>query len=943
MARRVLGDLVHHEVRSGPLTLRGGSIRVALWLSLLLTPATGDAMRDGFGWLDVQGGDPALIERVDLQGEEFAGESYAWTGAGPIEHVFRVDDRVPGTTVLWLRWGGKGDRRTARLLVGDRELTLARSSDDGFAWWPLVVPPEWWTSEGTLRVSLRALEGPGPHAFLSEMRLRRVAELRAPKSAHRLIEAEAFDGPWRVQQNVPGYSGSGFRVSNASGIAERPLTTTVTLNPGVTYCWVRAYEGDGQDRRFALAIDDVEMPVTHHETSGRGFTWRLAGSVTVGTLPIELEVRDRGPGFEVVDAVWLVQDAFFDPGLVDRVRRGPPDEAPTSLVERLIAETSASAEAAHARIRAEQTDADRWRGYQPALRRRLREALGLEPFPERTDLKVRSVGMVERDGYRIEKIIFESRPGFEVPANVYVPAGRGPEERLPTVLNPVGHWGRSKAEPVVQARCIGLAKLGYIALTYDAFGQGERAIDGNGHGEYHRSVLVGRNNMTYMVWDSIRALDYLLTRADVDPDRIACTGASGGGLNTLYAAAIDERIQVAVPVVFVTRIREFLETGIGHCPCSHVNGLARFADMGDVAGLIAPRPQMLITATHDPSFTPAGARAAEEQARGAYRALEVEERLALHEFEAGHDYNRPMREALYRFLALHLRGESSPVEEPDLQVETDASVLSCYPSGRQPASTITVRMLGRQALEEALREPPPAASNAWEDTVRSGRDIRPAVRRSDLGGESWRALEQRLGLLDSSSTRARWATETGIELTVDRWVGAEPEGPVILWLAGTTELDPAAVTASSACLVVSGLLEVDGSRRHLAVTDSHLLGDPLPLRQARAIASAILGLRAAAPDSERPWILVAPERATAWPALLAGTLVDGIGGLVLSGLPTSWREAFSAPAVDLAIWRAADLGDVKAWTDHLRCPWRSWDREAPLTECLDFGERRRRR
>jgi len=287
----------------------------------------------------------------------------------------------------------------------------------------------------------------------------------------------------------------------------------------------------------------------------------------------------------------------------------PPDDP----VGRLIEETASRAEQSHREFARCMTDPRKRRECLSGLRRRLLRALGLYPAPLRTPLNVRRLGATDRGSYTVEKLVFESRPGFLVTANVYVPKGSGPPKRA-AVLCPCGHWANAKAQAQVQARCIGLAKLGFVVLTYDPFGQGERRVEGNGHHEYFKSVLVGRNNMTYMIWDSIRALDYLAGRPDVDPSRIGATGASGGGLNTFYLAAVDERVRVACPVVFVSRLREFLETRIRHCPCSHVNGLASFADEGTVLGLTAPRPVLLLTASDDPMFTPAGARNAVRQA-----------------------------------------------------------------------------------------------------------------------------------------------------------------------------------------------------------------------------------------------------------------------------------------------------------------------------------------
>ncbi|MEQ8763004.1 MAG: prolyl oligopeptidase family serine peptidase [Planctomycetota bacterium] len=911
MARRILGDLVHPEVRSLSLTLG-----IALAILLGVFASSGRAQTDFERLAD----DPALIERVDLTGEEYAGETYAWTGRAPIRHVFRREDG-PTTATLWLRWGSKGDHRAARLRIGERSWVLERSAPDGFTWWPVLVPREWWSGE-ELSVGLDPIDGSGPHAFLSELRLRKTAELLAPEH---LIEAEDLEGTWREQRNVSGYSGRGFRVSNADGVAEDTLSSMLEIEPGRWLVWCRGYEGNGQDRSFSLAIDGEVLPETHTSLERDAFEWQLAGEVVLEGAKHRLTVRDHGPGFECVDAIALTRDASFDPSLADRLREGPPGTEwhPDTMVDRLrerIVETTARS---HRHFADRQSDLESWKAARPALIRGLRDVLGLEPLPERTPLNVRRVGTIERDGYRIEKIVFESRPGFEVPANVYVPSGIPDGERRAAVLNPVGHWGLSKAEPVVQSRCIGLARLGYVALTYDAFGQGERAIDGNGHGEYHRSVLVGRNNMTYMVWDTVRALDYLLTRDDVDPERIACTGASGGGLNTLYAAAIDERIRVAVPVVYVTGLEQFLETGITHCPCSHVNGLAGLGDMGDVAALTAPRAQLFITATRDSSFTPEGARVAEAQARPAYRLFGADDRLAVAEFDTGHDYDRDMREAMYRFLAVHLGGkEDRPVREPHFEVERDRAVLACYPAGRQPTSAVTVRDLGRRFAEQG----------EVTRAIDLGAAVAPVRERIDVDA-GWRSLIERLSLEAPPRRVERWSTGTPFELRLT-WSPGGAEGPTIVHLGGGTPSEPV-LAVCSAWVRVEGLAAISSGVRHRMVTDSQLLGPGLPVLRAQAIASLFTGLKE---EALGDWIVCTPESSLALSTLLA--MDQATAGTVVyqRGLPGDWMELFDgspAASAELTIWRGQERVDLSRRVEMLGSRWRTWPEDVPLEELLD--------
>src|SRR6266508_1383996 len=196
--------------------------------------------------------------------------------------------------------------------------------------------------------------------------------------------------------------------------------------------------------------------------------------------------------------------------------------------------------------------------YRARVRRNLWDVLGGEP--ERTPLNARIVGTIPRDGYRIDKVIFESRPGFYVTGALYLPTrGRPP---YPAVLRPLGHYPHGKATYLrgggeVQGHCAALAGKAYAVFTFDPYGQVERgSYFDTGSGNNHfvqgtQGFLTGMHLGQHYLWDSIRALDYLLGRPEVDPDRVCVTGTSGGGAQTLYHAALDERVNVAVLVCYV--------------------------------------------------------------------------------------------------------------------------------------------------------------------------------------------------------------------------------------------------------------------------------------------------------------------------------------------------------------------------------------------------------
>ena len=870
---------------------------------------------DPFLALDVSGGDDALIDRVDLDdGEQYAGETYAWTGRGEIAWTAR-SVYGPLDATVWLRWGAKGDVRRGVVDIAGHQVELARGGHDGFAWVPVHVPREWWDGND-LAIRVRKTPSGDAAAFLSAIRVRRLAGAPGPGSSTLRLEAEDLEGPWREQANLPGFTGRGFRVSNAEGVAREPLRFPFEVSDGRYLVWTRGYEGNDQNRSFAVAVDDVLLEPTHRARDGERFDWRLAGMVQLADSEHRLEVRDTGDGFEVVDAVLLTTDPAYDPGAVDRVEdalhHGFDDADPAGDV---IAACAASAEAAHAQIASHQGTLEDWSNERGRLSLLLWRALGFDPPPPRTPLRARTVGAIARDGYRVERVVFESRVGFPVTANVYVPDGAGP---FPAVLCPVGHWGLSKAQPQVQARCIGFAKQGFLALTYDPFGQGERDIPGNGHDEYFRSVLVGRNNMTYMVWDTVRALDYLLERGDVDGDRIGCTGASGGGLNTLYAAAIDPRIRAAAPVVYVTRLREFLETRITHCPCSHVNGLASFMDMGDVVGMIAPRPVLMVTATQDPSFTPAGARAAADQARGAYELYGAADRLAVREFDTGHDYDQTMREAVYGWMRLHLlaEGDGSPIPEPALDLSADPRELDCFASGRVPTNQRTAWRISRTRAMEL--EHSSGDADMILTTLRERASIEPAFQRRrdpattrllfELGGEE--------------RERARvYGTPEGDSFLLTDQRGRSATGPLVVVLTEAANSPLTAAALPHASRVVTFDPRGIGWNRdlHLMSTNSHLLGDPLVFRRARGAAAILLALREEC-DADTVLLTVAEGMRPSHILLAAdilGARSDGVGisNFVRVGFGGEFIEAFEGAVPSLDTFAPGLFGLESAWLE----------------------------
>ncbi len=317
------------------------------------------------------------------------------------------------------------------------------------------------------------------------------------------------------------------------------------------------------------------------------------------------------------------------------------------------------------------------------------ESLG--GFPEKTPLNAQIVGKELRDGYRIEKLICESRPQHHVTATLYLPEGKGP---FPGVLMPIGHSTNGKAADYVQRGAILLAKNGLAVLTYDPIGQGERRqlLDRQGKAAIPGSttehtltgigaLLVGQNTATYRIWDGIRSLDYLVSRPEIDATRIGCTGCSGGGTETSYLMALDERITAAAPSCYVTSLeRLFATIGPQDAEQNITGQVAAGLEHADYLFLRAPRPTLICAATRD-FFDIQGTWTSFREAKRTYGLLGFGERVDLFESDTGHGFPRSQREATVRFMRRWLLGKDDTATEPDFPIVKDAE-LQCTRTGQ---------------------------------------------------------------------------------------------------------------------------------------------------------------------------------------------------------------------------------------------------------------------
>ncbi|MGH9662670.1 MAG: alpha/beta hydrolase [Bryobacteraceae bacterium] len=367
--------------------------------------------------------------------------------------------------------------------------------------------------------------------------------------------------------------------------------------------------------------------------------------------------------------------------------------------------------------------------YQTETRARLEAIVG--DFPVRTPLNAKIAGRLERDEYAVEKVIFESRPRYYVTANAYVPTRTRPP--FPAVLAAVGHWGAGKFYEDYQRLGAYLARRGFLVLVYDVPGQGERQqyfdpvlgqtrlSPGNTqwfvtieHNYAGGQTIVTRDNYaSYLVWDGIRAIDYLTGRADVDREKIACTGTSGGGLQAELLSALDARIKVSIPVCY------------GGCaPDTPARrGLARV----DVDALIAPRPLLMIEATGDPRAGVLAKQKRHQVVSHLYDISQASERTQFLITEEPHGYGESIRRAAYEWLSRWLEGrapDAARLQEERAPLEPEAA-LACTTTGQVKTALggETVFSLNRaEAARLGDRTPPPSNREGWMEWRRRLRD-----------------------------------------------------------------------------------------------------------------------------------------------------------------------------------------------------------------------------
>ena len=520
-------------------------------------------------------------------------------------------------------------------------------------------------------------------------------------------------------------------------------------------------------------------------------------------------------------------------------------------------------------------------------------------------LNPRITGRIQAGSYSIENVIFESLPGLFVTANVYRPNQPG---RYPAVLLQAGHTQEGKPEG--QRLAANLALKGFVVMAFDPVGQGEREqtferqlqgpVAGWSVNEHMQqgaqSILIGESVARYFIWDAKRALDYLLSRPDVDNARVGATGCSGGGALTTFIGALDSRIKAVAPACFINSYRVLFAGPNPDSEMSLPGLLSSGLDMADYVELSAPVP-WLILATNDDYFTPAGARLVYEETRRWYGLYDAEDKLRFFIGPGPHGTPLETREAIYEWMIRWLNDGHGDFHEQPVKLYTNRELL-VTPSGRvedEPGS----RKLYQVILEQFH------AKKRQGTVAELLAELRRLRVPSDGSVPAVRVLTESNGP-EGLRQRVKFESETGVEIEGNLSIPAAPgRKPAVLLVADKTStywIPSTAVLAER--MVKTGQVVLELEPRDCPTQDDHrpylgnwltnaradLIGRNLPSMRAHDIVRGV-DLLAARADVD-PVSVRAIARGVRGIWLLMAAAADArIGKIWLDRTPYSLRAA----------------------------------------------------
>ncbi len=493
----------------------------------------------------------------------------------------------------------------------------------------------------------------------------------------------------------------------------------------------------------------------------------------------------------ILMALALSGTVFADGPPLDGILKAAGVDDPSNMVRRyMLTEVEATWTAWQEAYEARTEPAAIAQHYR-ALQAKFIERLG--GFPERTPLNPQITGVIQRNGYRVEKVLFESQPRHYVTALLFVPEQPEYAPPYPGVLVPCGHAQDAKHHEPYQSVGALLALNGMVALVFDPIEQGERCqyLDETGKAPYQGttahtmsgagSILLGRNTATYEIWDGMRGIDYLQSRPEVAPERIGITGNSGGGTQTSYLMALDERIGAAAPSCYLNLLKRQAENAMGDAEQNIYGQLRWGMEHPDYVMMRAPMPVKILAATRD-FFDINATWVNFRYAKRLYTRLGFSERVDILENDAEHNYDTSQREAAVRWLARWLTGVDKPITEPELDL-LSVEETHCTPQGE------VMRAEGARSVYDVNREYLGALAPKRADFLKNADDaaLRAKVREVTGISDAVAPLEPtRLGADERGGIRIeKLALSNGLGITLPAaylTIGSAAPGAVTLLL-----------------------------------------------------------------------------------------------------------------------------------------------------------------
>lgn len=600
-------------------------------------------------------------------------------------------------------------------------------------------------------------------------------------------------------------------------------------------------------------------------------------------------------------------------------RGSPGDETIQAYLRQATAEITA-------RMDDDLASLDTWQANRPRYMTEYNYMLGLDPRPEKTPLHATVAGTLRGEGYEIDLLHYQSRPGLYVTANLYRPAKVAAGDKLPAVLYVCGHSGRGRNGNKVayQSHGIWFARHGYICLIVDTLQLGE--IAAKHHGTYNLDRwwwhARGYTPAGVEAWNGVRGIDYLVSRPDVDPQRIAVSGISGGGAATFWVAAADDRVRVAVPVSGMADLESYVPNRVvnGHCDCMFMYNTFRWP-WTRIAALVAPRPMLFVNSDNDGIFPMDANERVVARLERLYSLFGAGDRVDAVVSVGGHAYRQDIRRSAYRFLNIHLRHDPRPVDDSEIDIVSEGGNPGSYPIEPEKLRVFpTDADLPRDELNTTIDEsfvplaevasPKAGQFDAWKGPLLA------ELRRVSFGYfPAEIPAAEKLGAAEGGQERLR--SEPGIEFRLRRAAALAGAKSVLLVVLDEGEAGESPDWVSQVAAPEQAVAFCEprgiGATRWTSknppnyVRRSHvLLGRTVEAGQVwDAIAAArMLAADASANGGAAPAVYVAGKGAAGLIAAYAAVLDETIAGVTLVAPPTTHREA-AAPQF-LNVLRVAD-------------------------------------